>query len=171
MESNNIAIYPGTFDPITLGHIDIVERSTKIFDKVYVVIGINSSKKNLFNENERLIMTKESLKHLTNVEVVINSGLTVDIATQLGASTIIRGVRAISDFDYEFQIALTNRKISSNIDTIFLLPDERFTYLSSTIVRELAQFGENIKCFVNDFVADKLTEKFGNTTINKSIIV
>ena len=157
---NKIAIYPGTFDPITLGHIDIVERSIKIFDKIIVVIGINSHKQCLFNEAERLDMTKHSLNHIDNIEVIINEGLTVDIAEKHNASTIIRGLRAISDFDYEFQIALTNRKIRYNIDTIFMLPDEKYTYLSSTIVREIAMFNENINSFVNDYVSTKLKEKF-----------
>lgn len=157
-----IAIYPGTFDPITLGHIDIIERSTKIFDEIIVVIGINSNKKCLFNEIERLEMTSFSLNHLNNVKVVINTGLTVDVAEKYNANTIIRGLRAISDFDYEFQIALTNRKIKQNIDTIFMLPDEKFTYLSSTIVREIAQYGEKLDNFVNNYVATKLKAKISS---------
>jgi len=159
---NKIAIYPGTFDPITLGHIDIVERSNKIFDKIIVVIGINTNKRCLFNEMERLDMTIHSLKHIDNIEVITNDGLTVDVAEKYKANAIIRGLRAVSDFDYEFQIALTNRKIRYNIDTVFMLPDEKYTYLSSTIVKEVAMFNENLHHFVNDYVAAKLTEKFSS---------
>ena len=158
---SKIAIYPGTFDPITLGHIDIIERSIKIFDKIVVAIGVNSAKRCLFNERDRLDMVIHSLKHLNNIEIVVNVGLTVDLAEKYGATAIIRGLRAVSDFDYEFQIALTNRKIRNNIDTIFMLPDEKYTYLSSTIVRELAIYDEDLHPFVSDYVATKLKEKFG----------
>jgi len=155
-----IAIYPGTFDPITLGHIDIIERSAKIFDKIIVVIGINSQKKTLFNNEERLDMISNSLLHINNIDISITDGLIVNIAEKHNATTIIRGLRAVSDFDYEFQIALTNRKIKSNIDTIFMLPDEKYTYLSSTIVKEIAMYKEDLSYFVNSYVADKLKEKF-----------
>jgi len=164
---NKIAIYPGTFDPITLGHIDIIKRSTKIFDKIIVVIGNNSIKQCLFNEKERLNMTIYSLKDLDNIEIVINDKLTIDIAKKYGASVIIRGLRAVSDFDYEFQIALMNRKLCLNIDTIFMLPDEKYTYLSSTIVKELAMYNEDLHPFVTDYVANKLKEKIA---INKTKI-
>lgn len=159
-KTNKIAIYPGTFDPITLGHIDIIERASTIFDKIIVVMGINPTKKNLFNAEERLLMAKESLVHIENVDVVINNGLTVDIARKYQAIAMIRGVRAVSDFDYEFQIALANRKIASGIHTIFMMPDEKYSYLSSSVVRELARYGEDVHSFVNDFVAMKLKEKF-----------
>ena len=155
-----IAIYPGTFDPITLGHIDIIERSAKIFDKIIVVIGINSQKKTLFNNEERLDMISNSLLHINNIDISITDGLIVNIAEKHNATTIIRGLRAVSDFDYEFQIALTNRKIKNNIDTIFMLPDEKYTYLSSTIVKEIAMYKEDLSYFVNSYVADKLKEKF-----------
>jgi len=163
--SQKIAIYPGTFDPITLGHIDIAERSSKIFDKVFVVIGVNSNKKSLFSEKERYQMVVDSLSHLLNIEVVTYNGLIVDIAEKLGANTIIRGLRAVSDFDYEYQIALMNRKICSNIDTIFMLPDEKYTYLSSSIVRELAQYNEDIHHFVSSNVAAELRKKFGKNIV------
>lgn len=155
-----IAIYPGTFDPITLGHIDIIERIAKIFDKIIVVIGVNSNKKCLFDKEERLDMMIHSLKQLDNIEIIISDGLMVDIAEKYDACTIIRGLRAVSDFDYEFQIALTNRKIRPNIDTIFMLPDEKYTYLSSTIVKEIAMYNEDLTRFVNDYVANKLQKKF-----------
>jgi len=155
-----IAIYPGTFDPITLGHIDIIERSAKIFDKIIVVIGINFQKKTLFNAEERLDMIKQSLIHLNNIDIIVTDELIVNIAEKHNATTIIRGLRAVSDFDYEFQIALTNRKIRNNVDTIFMLPDEKYTYLSSTVVKEIAIYKENLSYFVNSYVANKLKEKF-----------
>ena len=159
-KEKTIAIYPGTFDPITLGHIDIVERCANIFDKIIVVIGINSAKKNLFNESERLDMSVNALKHINNIEVIINYGLTIDIARKYNAVAIIRGVRAVSDFDYEFQIALANRKIENDIHTILMMPDEKYTYLSSSVVRELASYGEDVSFFVNEYVAEKLKNKF-----------
>ena len=157
---NKIAIYPGTFDPITLGHIDIIERLCKMFNKIIVAIGINSNKQCLFNKEERLDMIQHSLEHLNNIEVIISDGLMVDVAKKYGAKAIIRGLRAVSDFDYEFQLALTNRKMRNDIDTIFMLPDEKYTYLSSTIVRELAMYNEDLTYFVSDYVANKLKEKF-----------
>ena len=154
-----ISIYPGTFDPITLGHIYIIERSAKIFDKIIVVIGTNFQKKTLFSNEERLDMIKHSLTHLNNIDITITDGLIVNIAEKYNATTIIRGLRAVSDFDYEFQIALTNRKIRNNIDTIFMLPDEKYTYLSSTVVKEVAMYKEDLTYFVNSYVANKLKEK------------
>jgi len=156
------AIYAGTFDPITFGHIDIIERAANIFDKIVVVIGINASKQNLFNENERKQMAEESLKHLSNIEIVVHKGLTVKIARKYKAIAMIRGVRAVSDFDYEFQIALANRKIENEIHTIFMMPDEKYSYLSSSVVRELASYGEDVSSFVSLFVAKELAKKFNS---------
>ena len=164
-KEKTIAVYPGTFDPITLGHIDIIERGANIFDKIIVAIGINPTKKNLFNEKERLEMSQVSLKHLDNIEVIINHGLTIDVARKYNAIAIIRGVRAVSDFDYEFQIALANRKIENDIHTIFMMPDEKYTYLSSSVVRELASYGEDVRFFVNNYVAEKLKNKFNKSKI------
>ena len=155
-----IGIYPGTFDPITNGHIDVIERAGKMFDKVIVVVSINSKKTCLFTENERLAMAQESLAHLANVEVDMHQGLTVDYATKVGASAIIRGIRAISDFEYEFQIALMNRKLNPDVNTIFLLPHENYTYLNSSIIRELSRYKQNVSDFVPSAVALKLKEKF-----------
>lgn len=158
-----IGIYPGTFDPITNGHIDVIERAGKMFDKVIVVVSINSKKTCLFTENERLEMAKESLSHLPNVEVDMHQGLTVDYAAKVGASAIIRGIRAISDFEYEFQIALMNRKLNPDVNTIFLLPHENYTYLNSSIIRELSRYKQNVSDFVPPLVAKKIKEKFINT--------
>ncbi len=155
-----IAIYPGTFDPITNGHIDVIERGLKIFDRIIVVIAKNPRKQTLFSEEERLELIKESLKHLPNVDVMVTERLTVEFARNVSASAIIRGIRAVSDFEYEFQIALMNRKLCPEITTIFLMPNEKYTYLNSSIIRELAQYNADISDFVPPIVEKKLKEKF-----------
>lgn len=160
MNKPKIAIYPGTFDPITNGHIDVIERAATIFDKVYVVVAINSKKITLFDEDEREELARLSLSQIPNVEVVRSHILTVEFAKQVGATSIIRGIRAISDFEFEFQIALMNRKLDSNIHTIFLLPNEKYTYLNSSIVRELARYGKDVSEFVPPIVAEKIKLKF-----------
>ena len=154
-----IAIYPGTFDPITNGHIDVIDRASKMFDKVIVVVAINSKKTCLFTEAERYKMAQESLKHLDNVSVELHQGLTVDFARKVNASTIVRGIRAVSDYEYEFQIALMNRKLNPDVNTIFLLPHEKYTYLNSSIIRELSRYGEDVAEFVPETVVQKLKEK------------
>lgn len=155
-----IAIYPGTFDPVTLGHIDVIERSALIFDEVIVVLAINLKKQTLFSETERLEMLRESLQSYPNVRVISYRGLVADAAKEFNASVIIRGIRAVSDFEYEFQMALTNRKLKPDISTIFFMPNEKYTYLNSTIIRELASFGQNVDEFVPACVSKKLKEKF-----------
>lgn len=158
-----IALYPGTFDPITNGHLDVIERASKLFDKIYVVIAINSKKTSLFNEKERLEMAREALIHLPNVEVIFHSGLVVELARKVDAIAIIRGIRAVSDFEYEFQIALMNRKLCPEVYTLFMMPHERYTYLNSSIVRELARYRQDVSDFVPKNVAQALMEKFDNT--------
>ncbi len=160
MNNQNIAIYPGTFDPITNGHIDVIERAASIFSKVYVVIAINSRKLTLFNEDEREELARISLEYIPNVEVVRSQILTVEFARQVGATSIIRGIRAISDFEFEFQIALMNRKLDPDIHTLFLLPNEKYTYLNSSIVRELARYGKDVSEFVPPIVAERIRLKF-----------
>lgn len=155
------AIYPGTFDPITNGHVDVIERAARMFDKIIVVVAVNSKKETIFDEGERLSMAAGSLKHLPNVEVITHRGLTVDIAKEKQAIAIIRGIRAVSDFEYEFQIALMNRKIQPDIYTLFMMPHEKYTYLNSSIIRELARYGQDVSEFVPVNVAQKLKEKFG----------
>jgi len=155
-----IAIYPGSFDPITLGHVDIIERSSRIFDSVIVTLAINPSKTALFNSTERKQMVEDAVKNIPNVSVEAFDGLVVKLARKRKASAIIRGLRAISDFEYEFQMALMNRSMAEDIDTVFLMPDERYTYLNSSIVRNVASFDGEIKNFVTNFVAQKLTDKF-----------
>lgn len=156
----SIGLYPGTFDPITLGHTDIVERASKIFTKVVVVIAENPTKKCLFSADERLGFAKECLKEFPNVEVIKYKGLVITAVAKTGASTIIRGLRALSDFDYEFQMAFTNRQLNKDVETIFFMPSARYTYLSSSLVRQLSQFGGEIDKFVAPVVAEALKEKF-----------
>ena len=158
-DKTKIAIYPGTFDPITYGHIDIIKRTSNIFDKVFVIIGKNSMKRNLFTDKERLEMAQQATYNIENCEVIISNELTTEIAKKLKAKTIIRGIRAVSDFDYEFQIALINKKLAPDIHTLFMVPDEKYIYLSSSIVKELAMYNKNINKFVPDEVAKKLFEQ------------
>lgn len=159
---SSIAIYPGTFDPITNGHIDVIERASSIFDSVVVVIAKNPKKEALFTESERFEMVKDSVKYLPNVKVEITDTLIVDFAKKVGAIAIIRGIRAVSDFDYEFQIGLMNRKLCPELTTIFLMPNEKYTYLNSSIIRELSRYGADVSDFVPPLVAKKLREKFSS---------
>ncbi|MBK6877672.1 MAG: pantetheine-phosphate adenylyltransferase [Ignavibacteria bacterium] len=158
------AIYPGTFDPITNGHLDIIERACRLFDKVIVTIAINSSKKPMFTEEERKEMILKTTGHLKNVEIDSFNGLLVRYAAEKKASVIVRGLRAISDFEYEFQMSLTNTKLNPEITTIFLMPNEKFSYLNSSLVRELASYDANVKEFLPDFVFKKLKERFDDQT-------
>lgn len=153
-------IYPGTFDPVTNGHIDVVKRAIELFDEVIVTVAKNPSKTFLFSIEERLEMLRESLKEFEKVKVDWFDGLVVDHAKQVGAVGIIRGLRAVSDFEYEFQMALMNRKLAEDITTILLMPHARYTYLNSTIIRNLAQFKGNVSEFVPPIVNTKLREKF-----------
>jgi pantetheine-phosphate adenylyltransferase len=157
-----IVIYPGTFDPVTNGHIDIVNRAVELFEKVIVTVARNPGKTPLFTVEERVEMLNESLKEFSRVEVDSFDGLVVDHARHLGAVGIIRGLRAVSDFEYEFQMALMNRKLAGEITTILLMPHARYTYLNSTIVRNLAQFKGNVSEFVSPLVVEKLNKKFGS---------
>ncbi len=154
------AIYPGTFDPVTNGHLDIIERASKLFDSVIITIAVNSSKKPLFTKDERMDMIKNVTKKFKNVSVDVFDGLLVSYAKKKKASVIIRGLRAISDFDYEFQIALTNRKLEPEVNTIFLMPSEKYSFLNSSLVRELASFKADVKQFVPDYVFKKLKAKY-----------
>lgn len=153
-------IYPGTFDPVTNGHLDVIKRATELFDSVVVTVAINASKTPLFNTEERLEMLKESLKTFKKVEIDSFEGLVVDYAHQVGAVGIIRGLRAVSDFEYEFQMALMNRKLDSDIKTVFLMPHEKYTYLNSSLIRNLAELNADISEFVPGSVLDALKTKF-----------
>jgi len=158
-----LAIYPGTFDPITHGHIDIAERAVTLFDKVVITIAINSSKKPLFSVDERKKMIAESVSHLPNIEVDSFEGLLMDYAKMKKAAAVIRGLRAISDFEYELQMALMNRKLAEDVVTVFLMPNVKYTYLNSTIVKEVASFGGDISGLVPSVVEQRLKEKFSLT--------
>ena len=158
-----IGIYPGTFDPITNGHLDIVKRALRLFDKLIVAIGENPAKTPLFNIEERIELVKEAVKTLKDyekIEVEAFSGLLVEFAKRKNATTIVRGLRAVSDFEYEMQLALMNRKLHNQVDTIFLLPSLKWIFLSSSIVKEAAKLGGCIEDLVPEIVAKKLKEKF-----------
>jgi len=153
------AIYPGTFDPITNGHLDIIARATALFDIVTIGVTTNPAKNPLFTVEERVAMIREVAQNFGNIRVDSFTGLLVDYAQRLGALAIIRGLRAISDFEYEFQMALVNRKISDDIVTVFLMPNEKYTYLNSTIVKELAMFGGDVSRFVPPEVEAQIKQK------------
>ncbi|MBK7444745.1 MAG: pantetheine-phosphate adenylyltransferase [Ignavibacteria bacterium] len=155
-----VSIYPGTFDPVTNGHLDVIERASGLFEKVIVTIAVNQNKKPMFSESERKDMLINVTSHLKNVEVDFFEGLLVKYAEEKKAGVIIRGLRAISDFEYEFQMSLTNRKLNPEINTVFLMPHEKYSYLNSSLVRELASFNANVKEFLPEYVLKKLEEKF-----------
>lgn len=158
------AVYPGSFDPMTLGHLDIIERAAAIFDELTVSVLNNKAKTALFSVEERVEILKEATKHLPNVKVDSFSGLLVDYAKQRDIHVSVRGLRAVTDFEYELQIAQTNSKFSGgNLDTIFLTTSLEYAYLSSSTVKEIASFGGDISETVPDFVAKKVYEKFGIT--------
>jgi len=150
---NKKAIYAGTFDPITVGHLDIIERGSKLFDKLVVGIGINSKKKPMLTDESRIYMIKEAVGHLENIEVIQFGGLLVDIAKKIGVDVIVRGLRMFSDFESEFQMALTNRELASEIETIFLTPKHEHSFISSSMVREVWSNGGDISKFVPKNVA------------------
>jgi pantetheine-phosphate adenylyltransferase len=155
-----VAIYPGSFDPVTNGHIDIVERGLRIFDRIVVAILHNPNKKALFTIEERMEMLQDCLKEFSNVEVDTFDGLLVDYACKRNAQAILRGLRALSDFDYEFQMALMNRRLNREIQTVFLMTGLRWIFTSSSIIREAARFGGNVNGMVPPLVSKKLKERF-----------
>lgn len=155
----NKAIYPGSFDPVTLGHLDIIERTSMMFDRVVIGVLNNKSKSPLFSVEERVNMLKEVTSSLPNVEVQSFEGLLIDFVRENDARVIVRGLRAITDFEYELQMAQTNRVIAPEVDTIFLTTNLRYSYLSSSIVKEIAEFDGEISAFLHPAVAEKVREK------------
>jgi pantetheine-phosphate adenylyltransferase len=154
------AIYPGSFDPLTLGHIDIIHRARQLFDSLIVAVAQNEAKRPLFSADERISMIKESLRDATNITVKKLDGLLVDFARAEDAFVVIRGLRAVSDFEFEFQMALMNRSLQPRLETIFLTPKEEYTFLSSRIVKEVGRLGGDVSPFVPASVALRLREKF-----------
>ena len=153
------AVYPGTFDPVTLGHIDIIERASKLVDELIVGVLVNKNKVPLFTSEERVEMIKDSISHIPNVKVMAFDGLLVDFAKQNRASFVIRGLRAVTDFEYEFQMSQANRIIDPEVDTIFLTTSTKYSYISSSTVRELASFGGDISKFVTKKVEKKVKDR------------
>ena len=156
------AMYPGTFDPITLGHEDLVRRAARLFDRVVVAIALDTGGKvPMFTFDERVGMAKHALSEITNVEIRGYSGLTVEYAKENGLQVIIRGLRAVSDFEYEFQLANMNRALTEEVETVFLTPTDKYTYISSTLVREVATLGGDVSGFVSPRVCDALMKQVG----------
>jgi pantetheine-phosphate adenylyltransferase len=157
-------IYPGSFDPLTNGHLDLVQRAAKLFDRVVVAVAKNADKTPLFSLSERLELVKQSIGHLPNVEADAFDGLLVNYVVRKNASAIVRGLRAISDFEFEFQLALMNRKLNANVETIFMMPKDTYTFLSSRIVKEIARLGGDVSVFVPAHVQTALGLKFNPAT-------
>ena len=153
------AIYPGSFDPVTLGHIDIIRRAASVADELIVGVLHNNKKMPLFSVEERVKMLCEVTKDIKNVKIVPFEGLLIEFAKEMNAKVIVRGLRAVTDFEYELQMAQTNRKLDSEIETLFLTTSLEYSYLSSSTVKEIATFGGDIKQFVPEFLVDKITEK------------
>ena len=153
------AIYPGSFDPVTNGHLDLIERASGLFDRLIVAILVNPDKDPLFSVGERVGMLKEAVKHLPNVEVDTFEGLLVDYARRQGARVLLRGIRAVSDYEYELQMALMNRQLQPDIETVFMLPAEAYSYLSSRLVKEVARLGGSIKDLVPPTVEERIRAK------------
>lgn len=160
---NKIAIYPGTFDPITFGHIDLIKRAAKLFDQVIVAVASQPRKEVLFSVKERVQMLKKATKGIKGVNIESFSGLLINYVKKKKSRVMIRGLRMISDFEYEFQMALTNKRLSPEIETIYMMPQESYCYLSSKLIKEAASLGANLKCFVPTFVERQLKAQLRKT--------
>ncbi len=156
------AIYPGSFDPITNGHLDLVQRAAKLFDRVIVAVAANEAKKPLFTLPERVALVRASIQSIPKAEADWFDGLLVEYAQKQGGQAIIRGLRAVSDFEFEFQLALMNRKLNKEVEAIFMMPKDTYTFLSSRIVKEIARLGGDVNCFVPEPVRQALHAKFSN---------
>ena len=154
------AVYPGMFDPIHNGHVDVIQRSLQIFDELIVAVVANPSKQPLFSMKERLEMIDEATSELSNFRIVAFDGLLIDLVARERADCIVRGIRAVSDFEYEFQMALMNRKLRSTVETVFLMPHEKYTYISSRLIKEVASFGTSVAGLVPPIVEKRLAEKY-----------
>lgn len=159
MPKAKIAVYPGTFDPITYGHIDLIKRASRIFDKVVVAVAHNKPKGTLFNVRERVTMLKDAVKGIENVVIDDFDGLVVNYVKKQGSCVMIRGLRMLTDFEYEFQMALTNRKLAGDIETIFMMPHEEYSYVSSKLIKEAAMLGADLTKFIPKACADALKKK------------
>ena len=157
------AIYPGSFDPVTLGHLDILERACERFDRVLIAVMENNAKTGLFTPEERADQIRHVIGHLSNAEVMIGSGLTVEFARSLGATTIIRGLRAVTDFEYELQQAAINMTLAPEVETVFFMAKPKYSFLSSSAAKTVAYYGGDLSPFVPDYVAEKLKEKYGGS--------
>ncbi len=155
------AIYPGTFDPITKGHIDLAERASQLFDEVVIAIAASPSKQPLFDVNERLEMAQISLSHIDNISVVGFDGLLIECVRTAQAQVVLRGLRAVSDFEYEFQLAAMNRRLDPTVETMFLTPSENYTFLSASMVKEIASLGGDVSQFLHPQVNKRLTDRLG----------
>jgi pantetheine-phosphate adenylyltransferase len=154
------AVYPGMFDPVHNGHVDVIQRSLQIFDELIVAVVANPSKQPLFTMKERLEMIDEATSDLSNFRIVAFDGLLIDLVARERADCIVRGIRAVSDFEYEFQMALMNRKLRSTVETVFLMPHEKYTYISSRLIKEVASFGTSVAGMVPPIVEKRLAEKY-----------
>lgn len=155
-----IAIYPGSFDPVTLGHLDMIERVAKVFDKLIIGILVNKNKTPLFSVEEKIEMLKEVTKHLPNIEIMAFEGLLIEFAKQQKANVIVRGLRGVTDFEYELQMAQGNQQFCQEVETMFLATSAKYSYISSSMVKEIAHFGGDVEGFVPDYVKEKIKEKY-----------
>ena len=155
-----IAVYPGTFDPFTNGHLDLLNRSKKIFNQVIVAVAVDTQKKTLFSTQQRVALAKQSISKHDNIKVMMFDGLLIDFAKKINAKVIIRGLRAVSDFEYEFQLATMNHNLSSDIETMFLTPSEEYSFLSSSMIKDVVRLGGDASKYLHPAVFDALRQKF-----------
>ena len=163
-----LAVYPGSFDPLTNGHVDIITRGARLFERIIVAVLVNAEKSPLFSMAERLEVARTVFKHLPNVEVDTFEGLLVDYVERRGAQVIVRGLRAVSDFEFEFQMALMNQRLNGKIDTVFMMPAEQYTYISSRLIKEVFSLGGRVHGLVPDMVEQRLREKLADVTGTKA---